>query len=81
MLNFLQQKYLQCRLKLQTFEVSKSAGRIILEPMLLVTPTTLASSMFCTRRAVLAQRFRGAGTSRPMLIGTIVHELFQASLL
>ena len=56
-------------------------GLIVINPDLLVSGTSIVSTLFCMRKAVLSERFKGhEGTSRSMLTGTLVHELLQESL-
>ncbi|KAI6222861.1 DNA replication ATP-dependent helicase-like protein [Aphelenchoides fujianensis] len=62
------------RLGPHEFEVTNERGRLIVEPFNLLTATSIASSLYCKRKAVLQNRFRSGGTSRVMLIGCIVHE-------
>ena len=56
-------------------------GLIVVNPDFLVSGTSIVSTLFCMRKAVLNERFKGQeGSSRSMLIGTLVHELLQESL-
>lgn len=66
---------------LETIEltiIDRKSGLIIVRPDLLVSGTSVVSSLFCCRKAVLAERFRGTEpTNQVMLNGTIVHRLLQ----
>ena len=56
-------------------------GLVVVNPDLLVSGTSIVSTLFCMRKAVLNERFKGQDSrSRTMLIGTLVHELLQDSL-
>ena len=56
-------------------------GLVVVNPDMLVSGTSIVSTLFCMRKAVLNERFKGQDTgSRTMLIGTLVHELLQESL-
>lgn len=66
---------------LETIElaiIDRQSGLIIVRPDLLVSGTSVVSSLFCCRKAVLAERFRGIEpTNQIMLNGTLVHRLLQ----
>ena len=54
------------------------SGLIVVRPDVLVSGTSVVSSLFCPRKAVLSERFRGTEpTNQIMLTGTVVHRLFQ----
>ena len=54
------------------------SGLIVVRPDLLVSGTSVVSSLFCKRKAVLSEKFRGIEpTNKAMLNGTIVHQLLQ----
>lgn len=60
------------------YTINNSAGYLVTEPDNLLTCTLVASSLFCERKTWLNQVFAGqAGTNRAMLVGTLVHEVFQ----
>ncbi|NXV67931.1 DNA2 nuclease, partial [Molothrus ater] len=64
-----------------TWVISAQSGYLVLYPDLLLSGTTISSSIRCMRRAVLSERFRGAEPGSPqMLIGTILHDIFQQSV-
>ncbi|RCN33597.1 DNA replication factor Dna2 [Ancylostoma caninum] len=61
--------------------VSSEQGILIVAPDTLVPSTAIARSTWCQRKVVLNERFRGqAQANKAMLIGVIMHELFQAAL-
>ncbi|NXG08132.1 DNA2 nuclease, partial [Sakesphorus luctuosus] len=64
-----------------TWVITDHSGYLVLYPDLLLSGTTISNSIRCLRRAVLSERFRGSESgSRQMLIGTILHEIFQQSV-
>lgn len=65
----------------KSFTIDDLNGLIVVNPDLLVSGTAIVSTLFCMRKAVLSERFKGLeGSSRTMLVGTLVHELLQESL-
>ncbi|KAH8262513.1 hypothetical protein KR026_010092 [Drosophila bipectinata] len=67
---------------LGAYLVSKDYGFCVSHPDLLISATTLTGSLFCRRKSVLQERFRGLDSgSSIMVIGTLVHELLQSVLL
>ncbi|KAI6066495.1 DNA replication ATP-dependent helicase/nuclease DNA2 isoform X3 [Aix galericulata] len=64
-----------------TWIIDEQSGYLILYPDLLLSGTTISSSIRCIRRAVLSEKFRGSDSgSHQMLVGTILHEIFQQSV-
>lgn len=62
----------------KTHTVNNSVGLVVVEPDKLLTCTQVASSLFCERKTWLNHVFLGqVGTNRAMLVGTLVHEVFQ----
>ena len=58
--------------------VDDKAGSVIVNPDVLVSGTAVVSALFCMRKAVLSEKFKGLeGGNRVMLVGTMVHELLQ----
>ncbi|XP_060051356.1 DNA replication ATP-dependent helicase/nuclease DNA2 isoform X1 [Erinaceus europaeus] len=56
-------------------------GYLILYPDMLISGTSIASSIRCMRRAILSETFRSSdSTTRQMLIGTVLHEVFQKAI-
>ncbi|XP_069651860.1 DNA replication ATP-dependent helicase/nuclease DNA2 isoform X1 [Haliaeetus albicilla] len=65
-----------------TWVINEQSGYLVLYPDLLLSGTTISNSIRCMRRAVLSERFRGSDSgSRQTLIGTILHEIFQQSVM
>ncbi|KAL6744202.1 hypothetical protein Aduo_017162 [Ancylostoma duodenale] len=61
--------------------VSSEHGILIVAPDTLVPCTAIATSTWCPRKVVLNERFRGqVQANKAMLLGIIMHELFQAAL-
>ncbi|XP_008060479.1 DNA replication ATP-dependent helicase/nuclease DNA2 [Carlito syrichta] len=64
-----------------TWIIDKSFGYLILYPDMLISITSIANSIRCMRRAVLSETFRSSDpATRQMLIGTILHEVFQKAV-
>ncbi|XP_025962197.2 DNA replication ATP-dependent helicase/nuclease DNA2 [Dromaius novaehollandiae] len=64
-----------------TWIINEQSGYLILYPDLLLSGTTISSSIRCMRRAVLSEKFRRSESgSRQMLVGTILHEIFQQAV-
>jgi DNA replication ATP-dependent helicase Dna2 len=58
--------------------IDGKSGIIVVNPDLLVSGTSIVSSLFCQRKAVLSERFRGIEpTNQVMLNGTLVHRILQ----
>ena len=58
--------------------VDDKAGSVIVNPDVLVSGTAVVSALFCMRKAVMSEKFKGLeGGNRVMLVGTMVHELLQ----
>lgn len=64
--------------KTKIYSVNNTTGLLVIEPDNLLTCTLVASSLFCERKTWLNNVFLGqVGTNRAMLVGTLVHEVFQ----
>ncbi|KAJ1442580.1 DNA replication factor Dna2-domain-containing protein, partial [Ochromonadaceae sp. CCMP2298] len=51
-----------------------TSGLLVIQPDVLVSPTKIAESLTCTRRAVITDRVRGfGGTSKPAVLGNLRH--------
>lgn len=62
--------------------ISNQHGIIVVNPDQLISGTSVVGTLFCARKAVLSERFRGvdAGDSKIMHIGSIVHEILQRAM-
>ncbi|XP_034380410.1 DNA replication ATP-dependent helicase/nuclease DNA2 [Arvicanthis niloticus] len=61
--------------------IDDDSGYFILYPDMLISGTSVASSIRCLRRAVLSETFRVSDpVTHQMLIGTILHEVFQKAV-
>ncbi|XP_004680892.1 PREDICTED: DNA replication ATP-dependent helicase/nuclease DNA2 [Condylura cristata] len=64
-----------------TWIIDEDCGYLILYPDMLISGTSIASSIRCMRRAVLRETFRTSDpATRQMLIGTVLHEVFQKAI-
>uniref|UniRef100_A0A667J4J3 DNA replication ATP-dependent helicase/nuclease DNA2 n=1 Tax=Lynx canadensis TaxID=61383 RepID=A0A667J4J3_LYNCA len=64
-----------------TWIIDEDFGYLILYPDILISGTSIASSIRCMRRAVLSETFRSCNpATRRMLIGTVLHEVFQKAI-
>ncbi|CAN0398839.1 unnamed protein product, partial [Hapterophycus canaliculatus] len=63
--------------------VDNASGRLlVVQPDILVSPTKVADTVLCTRKAVLQSRLTSdASKSKPAVMGNLKHELFETSLL
>lgn len=67
--------------QLDTYCVDSDRGYLIVCPDELISGTTVTGSVFCQRKATLADRYPGVdGTNRVMFVGTLVHQLLQACI-
>lgn len=65
----------------KTNTIDRASGMIIVNPDILISSTTVADYFGCKRRAVLQDRVKATAViSRPLLYGSILHELFQKAL-
>jgi DNA replication ATP-dependent helicase Dna2 len=69
----------------QLFMITNDSGMIVVHPDHLISGTSIVGSIFCGRKAVLAERFRGVddagGDSKILMhVGSIVHEILQKSI-
>ncbi|XP_033169254.1 DNA replication ATP-dependent helicase/nuclease DNA2 [Drosophila mauritiana] len=63
------------------YVVDKEQGYCVSHPDFLISGTTVTGSLFCKRKSVLQERFRGLDSGNSvMVIGTLVHELLQKVL-
>ena len=63
--------------------VDNGSGKLlVVQPDILVSPTKVADTVQCTRKAVLQSRLTSdASKSKPAVLGNLKHELFETSLL
>lgn len=63
--------------------VNNGSGRfLVVHPDVLVSPTKVADTVLCNRKAVLQSRLASdASKSKPAVLGNLKHELFETSLL
>lgn len=65
----------------EEYLVNSDEGIVIVDGDVLVPCTTIVQGVYCTRKAVLCDRFRGGNVpNKAMLVGNIVHCLFQTAL-
>lgn len=63
------------------FVINNSEGLLVHHPDHLMSSTSIVAGVYCQRKAVLQERFRGIDcTNEAMTIGTLVHELVQKAL-
>nr|XP_016503532.1 PREDICTED: DNA replication ATP-dependent helicase/nuclease DNA2 isoform X2 [Nicotiana tabacum] len=62
-------------------EINREKNFLIVHPDVLVSGTRVASSFSCSRRAVLDERLKSGEYSAAALIGTLLHQMFQAGLI
>lgn len=61
--------------------IDDAENMIVVHPDHLISATVVADSFECIRRAVLQDRVKATGqTSKPMVYGTILHEIFQEAM-
>ncbi|KVH97095.1 Dna2 [Cynara cardunculus var. scolymus] len=62
-------------------EVNRDNNFLIVHPDILVSGTRVAGSFSCPRRTVLDERLKSNEQSASALVGTLLHQLFQAGLI
>ncbi|CAM8904527.1 unnamed protein product [Rhodiola kirilowii] len=62
-------------------DVTRSCSLIIIHPDILVSGTRVAASCSCRRRTVLDERIKCNEQSTAALLGTLLHQMFQAGLI
>ncbi|XP_050717882.1 DNA replication ATP-dependent helicase/nuclease DNA2-like [Eriocheir sinensis] len=62
------------------YHIDNNQGLVVVHPDLLLSSTTVVSGVFCRRRAVLSHWHRETDSNMVMLVGTLVHELFQEAV-
>ncbi|KAJ4727342.1 DNA replication ATP-dependent helicase Dna2 [Melia azedarach] len=61
-------------------DVGRENNLLIVHPDILVSGTRVAASFSCSRRSVLDERLKCSEQSSAALIGTLLHQIFQAGL-
>ncbi|XP_051779352.1 DNA replication ATP-dependent helicase/nuclease DNA2 [Erpetoichthys calabaricus] len=70
--------HLEGKCNSDSWTIQRDSGYLILTPDLLLSGTSVANSIRCMRRAVLSDRFKASdGSSKQMLVGTMLHDIFQ----
>lgn len=65
----------------EAYVIDDLTGLLIVNPDLLISGTSVVSAVFCMRKSVLNEVYKGlSGSSKTMFIGTLVHELLQDCL-
>ncbi|XP_031092095.1 DNA replication ATP-dependent helicase/nuclease JHS1 isoform X1 [Ipomoea triloba] len=64
-----------------TCDVNHEKNFLIVHPDILASGTRVAASFSCSRRAVLDERLKFSEYSAAALIGTLLHQIFQAGLI
>ncbi|KAI5565965.1 hypothetical protein BDE02_14G154600 [Populus trichocarpa] len=62
-------------------DVDRDNNLLIVHPDILVSGTRVAASFSCPRRTVLDERLKSSEHSTAALIGTLLHQIFQAGLM
>ncbi|CAH1104668.1 unnamed protein product [Psylliodes chrysocephalus] len=64
-----------------TWIVNNEHGLLVIEPDRLVSSTAVSGSLWCKRRTILSERYRGFDTTNQvMLVGSLVHSILQFAL-
>ncbi|XP_046738978.1 DNA replication ATP-dependent helicase/nuclease DNA2 [Diprion similis] len=78
---------IQANKQLNDWVVDNSSGFVVEQPDFLVSGTSVVGALFCARRGILSDRFKGIESvtdckqgSSAMAIGSLVHELLQKVL-
>lgn len=61
--------------------INRRENFLVVHPDILVSGTRVAGSFSCSRRAVLDERLKSGEYSAAALIGTLLHQMFQAALI
>ncbi|KAJ8756155.1 hypothetical protein K2173_024702 [Erythroxylum novogranatense] len=62
-------------------DVNSKMNLLIVQPDILVSGTRVVRSFSCPRRSVLDERLKISEHSTPALVGTLLHQVFQAGLM
>lgn len=61
--------------------ITDKSGLLVINPDLLLSGTTVVSSVFCMRKSILKEKFKGCDSRNiQMLYGSIIHTVFQQML-
>ncbi|KAL4232940.1 Tripartite DNA replication factor [Mactra antiquata] len=61
--------------------ITDTSGLLVINPDLLLSGTTVVSSVFCMRKSILKEKFKGCDSKNiQMLYGSIIHSVFQQLL-
>ncbi|XP_015518231.1 DNA replication ATP-dependent helicase/nuclease DNA2 isoform X1 [Neodiprion lecontei] len=78
---------IQAKKQLNDWVVDNTSGFVVEQPDFLVSGTSVVGALFCARRGILSDRFKGIESvtdckqgASVMVIGSLVHELFQKVL-
>ncbi|KAK3590495.1 hypothetical protein CHS0354_015484 [Potamilus streckersoni] len=64
-----------------TYTINDTQGLLVVNPDLLLSGTSVVSSVFCMRKSVLNEKFKGCDSKNVyMLYGSVIHALFQEVL-
>ncbi|KAH6793808.1 DNA replication helicase [Perilla frutescens var. hirtella] len=62
-------------------DVNREKNFFIVHPAILVSGTRVSASFSCQRRTILDERIKSTEHSTPALMGTLLHQIFQAGLI
>ncbi|XP_076067685.1 DNA replication ATP-dependent helicase/nuclease DNA2-like [Oratosquilla oratoria] len=69
---------LNCKEVDNHFSIDNNQGLIIINPDYMMSGTSIVAGVFCRRKAILNEKFRGLESgNQVMIVGSLVHQLFQ----
>ena len=78
---------IQARKEIESWVVDNSGGLLVVHPDVLISGTTVVGALFCSRKAVLAEKFRKMeslpyfeGDQTPLVVGSLSHQLMQTAM-
>nr|XP_013189652.1 unnamed protein product [Amyelois transitella] len=72
---------LACRNSSNQFYVGNTSGLLVLRPDHLISSTSVVSGVFCKRKAILQEQWKGIDCANTaMTVGILIHELVQKAL-
>ncbi|XP_076652075.1 DNA replication helicase/nuclease 2 isoform X2 [Halictus rubicundus] len=78
---------IQARKETPHWVVDNSSGFLVVHPDILISGTTVVGALFCSRKAVLAEKFRRLeslpyfqGDQTAMVVGSLAHQLLQQAM-